>query len=188
MFYRPKLWILIGDQVTVCVSAWDTQRNNTFSFVAEINLNCMHRQIGAKTGVQCTGKKSYEANYIRHILLFHAGWKDPTWGIWGEKTFHMKTSTLSAEKKKRMTVHYKSWFIAGSWKYSRKKSWKIITHACEIGNKYYLKGLLTHITVLSKLRPHSEMMRPFLATRCCCRHLSFNCFSIRSTLLIKPKF
>lgn len=91
------------------------------------------------------------------------------------------------QKKKRMTVHYKSWFIAGSWKYSRKKSGKIITHACEIGNKYYLKGLLTQITVLSKLRPHSEMMRPFLATRCCCRHLHLILFFNKVNFTDKKK-
>lgn len=45
-----------------------------------------------------------------------------------------------------------------------------------MGNKYYLKGLFTQIIVHSKLRPHSEMMRPFLETRCCCRP-NFNfCF------------
>lgn len=70
-------------------------------------------------------------------------------------------------EKMRMAVHYNSWFIAMAWKDSRKKWWEeIIAHACEIGNKYYLKGLLTQITVHSKLGPHLPMMRPFLETRC----------------------
>lgn len=33
----------------------------------------------------------------------------------------MKTVTPSEKKKKRMTVYYSSWFIAGAWKDFRKK-------------------------------------------------------------------
>lgn len=119
-------------------------------------------------------KKSYEANWIRYILLFHAGWKDPKGCM--ERNISYEDNHTVWRQKKRITVHCNSWPIAGAWKDSRKKWSKIITHACEMGNKYYLKGLFTQIIVHSKLWPRSEMMRPFLETRCCCRP-NFNfCF------------
>lgn len=52
-----------------------------------------------------------------------------------------------------------------------------------MGNEYYLKGRFTQITVHSKLWPHSEMMRPFLETRCCCRP---NFFFFNKVNLRKP--
>lgn len=42
-------------------------------------------------------------------------------GYKGERNISYEDKHTVCRKKKENDVHYRSWFIAGSWKYSRKK-------------------------------------------------------------------